>query len=322
MSRPTEFSFTRYLAAKKSVDDRSLNFHVFNTLKRSLNTFTDPRPLRVLEIGCGLGAMLERLLDRGLLGRNAAYTGIDLQPENIAAARERLGSYAARRGYPLTAAAGVLHLQPAPEAKVSVVLEAIDLYDFLRREQGGQTWDLLVAHAFLDLVDLPTTLPPLLSLLQKGGFCYFTLNFDGATIFLPTLDPEFDRQIEELYHQTMDRRVIQGRPSGHSRTGRQLFRQLPAAGAQILAAGGSDWVVHPGPEGYPGDEAYFLHFIIHTLNSALQGHPQLPGNRFRDWISERHQQIEQGELIYLARQLDFLGYINVEKGKRSKGEEE
>ena len=80
MPRPGEYSFTLYLAAKKSVDDRSLNFHVFNSLKRSLDTFTNPRPLRVLEVGCGLGTMVERLLDWGLLGRPGVYTGIDLQP--------------------------------------------------------------------------------------------------------------------------------------------------------------------------------------------------------------------------------------------------
>jgi SAM-dependent methyltransferase len=308
MPRPEELSYTRYLAAKKGLDDRSLNRHVFGSLSHSLAALPGPGPLRVLEVGCGIGTMVERLLDWGLL-QHAVYTGIDLLPENITAARERLSNYAVQRGYPLTAEGSVLHLQPSPEERVSVALEAIDLHDFLRREQGGQAWDLLLAHAFLDLVDLPTTLPPLLSLLEKGGFCYFTLNFDGATIFLPPLDPEFDRQVEDFYHQTMDQRLIHGRPSGHSRTGRQLFQELPAAGVQILAAGGSDWVVHPGPEGYPADEPYFLHFIIETVAAAIQSHPQLAGNGFKDWVNERHRQIDGGELIYLARQLDFLGSV-------------
>lgn len=312
MSKPGEFSFIRYLAAKKSLDDRSLNRHVFSTLSRSLSAFSGPEPLRVLEVGCGLGTMVERLLDWGPLRRLAAYTAIDLQPENITAARERLKAYATREGYSLTADAGIFHLQFGPGQSLSLTLEAIDLYDFLQREQGRETWDLLIAHAFLDLVDLPATLPPLLSLLRPGGYCYFTLNFDGATVFLPPIDPEFDRRIEELYHQTMDQRLINGRPSGHSRTGRRLFQQLPAAGAQILAAGSSDWVVHPGPAGYLGDEASFLHFIINTVANALQGHPQLPEDRFREWVEERRLQIERAELIYLARQLDFLGYI---KGK-------
>ena len=309
MPRPAVYSFTRYLAAKKSLDDRSLNRQVFDALLQSLDAISGPEPLRVLEVGCGLGTMVERLLDWGLLGRPGVYTGIDLQPGNIAGARERLRAYAAQRGYRFSEEAGMLQLQPRTGQSLSLTLEAIDLYDFLRREQGRQTWDLLLAHAVLDLVDLPVTLPPLLSLLRPGGYCYFTLNFDGATIFLPPIDPEFEGQIEEWYHQTMDQRLIHGRPSGHSRTGRRLFQELPAAGAQILAAGSSDWVVHPGPAGYPGDEAYFLHFIIQTLATALQKHPQLPENRFRDWVEERHRQIERGELIYLALQLDFLGIV-------------
>ncbi len=309
MSRPTEFSFTRYLAAKKGLDDRALNRYVCNTLSRSLAAFPGSPPLRVLEVGCGIGTMVERLLDWGLLRRDAVYTAIDLKPENIAAARERLGVYAAGRGYRVSEEAGIFCLQPRPGQCFYLVLEAIDLDDFIRRERGRQAWDLLIAHAFLDLVDLPATLPSLLSLLATGGLCYFTLNFDGATVFLPASDGELDRRIEELYHQTMDQRRINGRPSGHSQTGRRLFQELPAAGARVLAAGSSDWIVHPGPDGYPADEAYFLHFIIHTLAAALHGHPGLPPNRFRDWVEERHRQIEHGELIYLARQLDFLGIL-------------
>ncbi|MBI4644551.1 MAG: class I SAM-dependent methyltransferase [Deltaproteobacteria bacterium] len=310
MSRPEEFSFTRYLAAKRGLDDRSLNRHVFNSLSQSLSAFSAPGPLQVLEVGCGLGAMVERLLDWGLLRRGAVYKAIDLQPENIAAARERLRAYAASRGYRVSEEEGVLCLKLRQGQRLFVVLEAIDLYDFIRREQGRQTWDLLIAHAFLDLVDLSATLPPLLSLLGERGLCYFTLNFDGATIFLPYLDVEFDRQIEELYHQTMDQRQWQAWPSARSQTGRRLFHMLPAAGAQVLAAGSSDWVVHPGPGGYPADEAYFLHFIIHTVASALQDHPHLPEDRFREWVDQRHRQIEKGQLLYIARQLDFLGYIN------------
>ena len=309
MLKPAEFSFSRYLAAKKGLDDRSLNRHVFGTLSRSLSQLPQKEPWQILEVGCGIGTMVERLLDWGVLRQDAVYTAIDLQPENIAGARERLGRYAASRGYGVTAEAAGLSFWPQPGQRLRVILEAMDLDDFLRREQGRRAWDLIIAHAFLDLVDLPATLPPLLSLLAKGGLCYFTLNFDGATIFLPAMDEGFDRRVEELYHRTMDRRLFKGRPAGHSRTGRRLFQALPAAGAQVLAAGSSDWIVHPGPEGYAGDEAYFLHFIIHTVAAALQGHPQLEENRFRDWVEERHRQIARGELIYLARQLDFLGLV-------------
>jgi SAM-dependent methyltransferase len=312
LTRPPPYSFTRYLAAKKALDDRSLNRHVWDCLRRTVQARREPAPLRVLEVGCGVGTMIERLLAWGLL-TEAVYTAIDAEPETLAAARERLRGLGTAPG-PAATTTGPLLVQ-TQAARVLVELEAIDLFDFRAREGGHASWDLLIAHAFLDLVDLPTALPQMLSLLRraggedKGGLFYFTLNFDGATILEPTLDPDLDRQIENLYHATMDRRLARGRPAGDSRTGRRLFGHLQSAGAKILAAGSSDWVVFPGEAGYPEQEAYVLHFIIETIRGALQDHPRLDPGAFKDWIETRHRQIEAAQLIYLAHQLDFFGYI-------------
>jgi hypothetical protein len=78
---------------------------------------------------------------------------------------------------------------------------------------------------------------------------------------------------------------------------------------EILDVGSSDWVIFAGPHGYPSDEAYFLHFIIHTIGTALQGHPKLDPVRLRYWVAQRHAQIEAGSLVYIAHQLDFLGRV-------------
>jgi SAM-dependent methyltransferase len=312
MSGPAAPDFIRYLAAKKGLDDRSLNRQVWDQLVRALSDRPDSAPLRVLEVGCGIGTMVERLLDRGLLTR-AAYTGIDVETGCIRAAAQRLHGYAAERQVPLTVdAGGAMHFS-TPAQDVRITLEAADLFDFLDREPGKAAWDLLVAHAVLDLIDLPNALPPLLSRLAPGGLFYFSLNFDGATILEPPIDPDLDALIEALYHRTMDTRRDRGRPSGSSRTGRRLFGRLQEAGARLIAAGSSDWVVFPGPDGYPGDEAYFLHFIIDTIGQALHGHPELAGSRFQAWIAQRQRQIEARELIYIAHQLDFLGYSKAGK---------
>jgi SAM-dependent methyltransferase len=312
MSGPAAPDFIRYLAAKKGLDDRSLNRQVWDHLARALRDRSDSAPLRVLEVGCGIGTMVERLLDRGLLTR-AAYTGIDVEAELIRAAAQRLQGYAAARQVPLTADSGGAMLFATPGQDVRITFEAADLFEFLDRKPGKSAWDLLVAHAVLDLIDLATTLPRLLSRLSPGGLFYFSLNFDGATILEPPIDPDLDALIQTLYHRTMDTRLARGRPSGSSRTGRRLFGGLKEAGARLIAAGSSDWVVFPGPDGYPGDEAYFLHFIIDTIGQALHDNPELAGSRFPAWIDQRHRQIEAQELIYIAHQLDFLGYIE-EKG--------
>jgi len=308
VSGPPAPDFIRYLAAKKGLDDRSLNRRVWDHLARALRDRQDSAPLRVLEVGCGIGTMVERLLDQGLLTR-AAYTGIDVEARCIRAAAQRLHGYAAAHHAPLTTDAAGAMLFTTPAQEVRVTLEASDLFDFLDREPGKSAWDLLVAHAVLDLIDLAAALPLLLSRLAPGGLFYFSLNFDGATIFEPPIDPDLDALIEALYHRTMDTRRDRGRPSGSSRTGRRLFGRLKDAGARLIAAGSSDWVVFPGPDGYPEDEAYFLHFIIDTIDQALCGHPELARSRFKAWIDQRHRQIDAQELVYIAHQLDFLGYI-------------
>lgn len=305
MSVPAEFSFIRYLAAKKSVDDRALNRHVLESLVAALPATTSASPLRVLEVGAGIGTMPERLLDWEVL-TDGRYTAIDADPVLIEEAQRRLVSWAAEKSFRVDKEQGWMSFQ-REEQRVFVDLEAIDVFDFVNREEGRRSWDLLIAHAFMDLMDAPTALPRLLSLLRPGGLFYFTIVFDGATVLQPPIDAALDTQIEALYHQTMDQRITDGKPSGDSRTGRHLFDHLRAVGAELIDAGASDWVVFAGPAGYPADEAYFLHFIIHTIHVALKGHADLDAARFSDWIARRHRQVEDGSLVYIAHQLDFLG---------------
>ena len=310
---PNEYSFTRYLAAKKSVDDRALNAHVWHALADEVSALQHtcaPVPLCVLEVGAGIGTMIERLLERNLLAR-ADYHAVDEQTENMKAASARLRAWTAARNFTLTEGPGdILQVTgPAGQPAISIMLETGDALELASRSESAARYDLLIAHAFLDLVHLPRALPRLLRTLRPGGLLYATINFDGVTAFEPAIDPPLDAVIERLYHQTMDGRLIRGQPSGDSHSGRHLLAQLAASGAEILAAGASDWVVHARRGRYPQDEAYFLHFITRTVAGALQDHPELDGPAFEAWIAARHAQIERGELIYIAHQLDVLARL-------------
>ena len=301
------YSFTRYLSAKKSVDDRALNRGVWEALAAALPPSTPQAPLRVLEIGAGIGTMVERMLDWGLLAY-ADYTGLDAQPDNIAHASERLPHWAKENGYQVESRKNGALVLVSDSARLQAHFKAVDLFDFIS-ERDETRWDLLVANAFLDLVDIPRALPHILSLCRPGGLFYFSINFDGGSIFEPVIDSDLDAQIERLYHQDMDARQVDGRSSGDSRAGRHLFAHLRAGNAQVLAAGASDWVVFPHPEGYPHDEGYFLHHIIETIHRALRAHPGLDSERFERWVAGRHAQIERSELVYIAHQLDYAGRV-------------
>jgi hypothetical protein len=103
----------------------------------------------------------------------------------------------------------------------------------------------------------------------------------------------------------MDKRAT----GGDSRAGRHLFGHLQKAGAEVLAAGASDWVVHSVNGKYPANETYFLYFILHFFEESLAGHAELNGVAFASWLKERRAQIERGELVYIAHQVDFLAKV-------------
>ncbi len=290
------FDFTRYLASKRTVDDRALNRRVWQTLADAVAGALPPdRPLRVLEVGAGIGTMVERVVEWELFSDSSyevAYTAIDSEEENIEAARRRLA-----------------HLISSKEAGLQVRLQKADLYAFAARRENRQRFDLIIAHALLDLLHLPTALPILLQMARAAGLFYFSINFDGATLFLPEVDPALDSRIEALYHRSMDTRITDGQPSGDSRTGRRLFHALRACGAEVLAAGSSDWVVHAVDGTYPHDEAYFLSCILHFVESTLRGHPELDAGEFGEWLAMRRRQVARGELMYVAHQLDYCGRV-------------
>ena len=318
MSIPITYSLMRYLAAKKSVDDRALNWQVWQRLVAALPRATTEQPLHILEVGAGIGSMVERLLAGDLL-THASYTAIDQAPTLLAEACRRLRQWARERGFQVDEnRQGQLHVRRA-EQHITIETEAIDVAHFVAREHGHRAWDLLIGQAFLDLIDMPTTLPGLCSLVRPGGLMYFPTTFDGDTGMQPESDAEFDRAIEACYHQAIDQRVLDGEPSGDSRAGRRLFAHLRTAAVDVLAAGGSDWVVFAGANGYPADEAYFLHDIIHTIDLALTGHPHLDAERLGAWVAQRHAQIEQGVLVYIAHQLDVLGRMTAPMGGNETG---
>ena len=98
MTTQSEFSYPRYLAAKQSVDDRALNRQVFAALAQALAPHQASGSLAFLEVGCGIGTMVERLWDWEILV-NADYTGVDLLPANIAAAQTRPAGFRSGTGF-------------------------------------------------------------------------------------------------------------------------------------------------------------------------------------------------------------------------------
>ena len=287
-----------YLAAKKGVDDQSLNHHVWQTLCRTLPHSTGKEPAAVFEIGAGIGTMFARVVDRGLLRGPAAYVASDSDPEQLAAAETYLSEWSSRRNHAFSWTGKQQAQLGTAEAGISLMLAAGRAEELAERPDLSNTFHLLIAHAVLDLLDFPDMLPRLFSLLKENGLAYLTCNFDGETVFLPECGD--DAEIISRYHASMEKRL-----SGSSRTGRRLLAFVQRPGIELLAAGSSDWVIHPKQRAYSGDERFFLHAIIETVAGEL-GREEPPFRNLAKWASRRHQQVETGELSFLARHLDLL----------------
>ncbi|MGZ4851242.1 MAG: hypothetical protein ACXV2C_07680 [Candidatus Bathyarchaeia archaeon] len=260
--------------------------------------------MRILEVGSGIGTMIERLLNSGLL-ENAIYTAIEARKENKIHASERLQTWASSHDHRFVEVSPDDWELLGTNRRIEMLFKNEDFFDFASRERDK--WDLIIANAFLDLVNNPVALYLMGKLLEKGSIFYFTINFDGMTILEPVIDKEIDELILKQYHRTMDERLVNGMCSGDSLAGRHLFTYLKEVGMQILNSGASDWVIFAKQNGYTQDEAYFLHFMLHNIQEALENNAELDAGLLNDWISKRHDQVENNELIYIAHQIDFVG---------------
>ena len=267
-------SFAKYLDSKRSVDDRALNKQVWNAMSEQIRNVKS-----IIEIGGGSGTMYQRLLDANLI-KDQEYVLIDQVEELVNIANHSFRDYN---------------------------FKAIqsDLFKFI--DTNKQEFDLIIAHAVLDLFDLSVSLPTILSLLKPNGYFYFTLNFDGESIFEPILNEDLDYIILKAYHQSMDDRIINGKISGDSKSGRHLFKLLTANNAKPSAIGASDWVVFSQEKQYPHKEAFFLKFILETIFNELKNHPDIAVLDLKNWYEQRLQQVDDGSLLYIAHQLDYFG---------------
>lgn len=307
MEAPFDFDYARYLSAKRTVDRRALDRRVWGAftdrVKRSAERST--HPVRILEVGGGVGATIPRLIS-ACPGTSLDYTMVELEQGNVQAARKTLETWARDHGVTLSESGGTTLRLSYDDATVDVELIQADMFDYLDRDISSY-YTAVIGQAIFDIVDLPYAVDLLVRHLEPGGMCYAPIHFDGLTAFEPSVNSDdatndLDEKIVDLYHASMQRQDMDG-----SRSGRDLLTAFRSNGVPVVAAGGSDWIVLGDPEeGYPADEAYFLKCILHFVESELSGHDGIADDDLSQWLSTRRRQIEDGELIFVSHHLDIL----------------
>lgn len=309
-----EKAFIEYLQVKKAIDDRSLNRLVWETLIHSMPAATEEQPWQVVEIGAGIGTMIQRLMEWDFL-HYARYTALDASPLLLKEASQRLTDWARQKGFRVTTRDQSLAIR-GYRREVEINFLAQELSKWLGDYDLRESTDLIIAHAFLDLINLMDTLPPLMRCLKPDGLFYFTINFDGLTVFEPPIDEKLDEQIIALYHRSMEERKVGEKPSAGALSGRRLIRLVEQAGGTFLRIGASDWVVHPIEGVYPPGEARFLRLLLQMIGEELEGREEIGVEPLRDWLDQRNEQIEKGQLSLVIHQLDFVGRRKREVSRR------
>ena len=299
------FNYISYLSAKKSIDDRSLNTYVLEKLKTKLRRLQSNKTISILEMGAGTGTMIVRLLEMNLL-KSVHYNAIDIHEENKKIAISSLVKFARVNKYEILSASDQSLTLKKDNNQVQLNFVSMDVVHYLNSHINEATYDLVLAHAFMDLIDVPYVMQLLKPLTQRECLYYFSVNYDGLTTFLPTITQPPDDIILTLYHDSMNRRSTEGEAGVGYWSGINLLRYMIQSGYHLIASGSSDWIVAPRKNGYTNDESYFLEFILHTIHNALISSNQIEKHDLDMWIDKRNHQIKKRELIYLAHQLDCL----------------
>lgn len=296
MTAGNEISYQSYLDSKYLIDEESLNARVRGRFLRAVSAHTS---CRILDVGTGTGAAIRRLISDGGLPPNATIIGIDVNTESLRIASAALGDRA-RFVY-----GSILDTELQKH-----LLSLVD-----NSPSRGSGFDVVTAHAFMDLVPIDLAISSIRNILVPDGIAYFSLNYDGRTTLVPeSSDPGTETAILDEYDRSMDERLLDGMPTGGSRTGTRLFARLEEFGFRIDAMGPSDWCVFCDArqtDTSSGHESVFLAAILQMIyqemrTRAASGRQVVAARKLDGWYAERMAALRAGHLGLLTHQSDIL----------------
>lgn len=294
-------SYVNYLEAKQSVDDRSINQNVWTTFVQKVNKGYRSKSFHLLEIGAGTGHTFFKILD-ALELHQYKYSIVEIESDHVSTLVGKLSAWGEIHGGKVEPRGEGQYMVQLPGKEIEVQIIEQDIESFLGAHIQEKSYDAIVGQAIIDLLDIDKIFPLMARVVKRGGLYYFPISFDGMTSFVPVYNIDVDRKVEKIYHDSMLRG---GRD--RSQTGRQILVYLLNNGFQVDAVGSSDWIIYPDRHGnYEGREGYFLRHILDLVAKELALSSQIEERTAHQWYSHRLLQLERGELIYIAHQLDIL----------------
>ena len=309
-----QVSLQEYLEAKISVDARSINRDVEEACGSRLRNL---ERVDVLDVGCGTGAGLMRLVERVPNTKLIDYTGLDQNPRNMQlandATRQRLSEAGFRQVGGDSTADGIdASTVRVADSKLEIQFRFVTGDIFAPIEQISRQYDLVLAHTLLDLLPLSVAVDALGSRVGRGGMLYCAFNYDGVTSLFPQPRRKDELKLESLllanYHRSMNDRRVNGIAPGGSRTGSSVYEAFQTS-FDVVAYGPSDWSVFSFDPGYGADQRLFLNAIVGMIAAEGTRNQGIDSKRLSDWFDFRIDQISNDKFGLIVHQTDILGTL-------------
>jgi hypothetical protein len=179
--------------------------------------------------------------------------------------------------------------------------------DEVKDHRPDRLYNVITAHAFLDLAPLPQALQRFAAWLQPGGYLYASLNYDGYTALAPVFeDAAFEARLLGHYNHTMEQRRVDGLATGGAYCGRRLHGLLPEYGFDILVHGSSDWNITPVLGEYRDGDSVCLKALLEMIHGEGQRSGLFSQELLDRWHADRLCLLQQRRLELTIRQLDLL----------------
>ncbi len=296
-----QIKFADYLAAKYALDSRSLNPHVYQCLVSELNAKTT---LRWLDLGTGSAAMLRRLINATAIESINAI-GIDNNKALLDLGELTTERWLADQGYSIKTQDGAL-LAQSDNKLLQLRFGCRSALDAIP-ESHRKIFDLVTAHAFMDVVPLGQVTDSIANYLSPDGLFYGTLNYDGETTLIPVYsDESFENKILANYDQSMENRSLNGVKTGGAKSGRRLLSMLQNKGFEIIAYGSSDWNITPVRGRYRDSDQTCLAALLEMIKKEATGDLGIDSEQLNAWYANRISRVERQQLGIIIHQLDIL----------------
>jgi hypothetical protein len=293
--------FAEFLEAKFALDERSLNREVRKAFLNALRTLPH---IQCLDVGAGTCATFRRLLHSGLTNP-LSLTALDCDRGLLDVARRNAKAWLRTLGLEPRVEDGAI--QTRGERLAAMRVAAGELKD----HRPDRIYNVITAHAFLDLAPLPQVLRQFAAWLQPGGYLYATINYDGDTALMPAYeDAAFEARLLRHYNDTMELRRVDGQATGGAYCGRRLHALLPEYRFDILAHGRSDWNIAPVLGEYPDGDSVCLMALLEMICGEGQRSGLLCQVELDRWHERRLRLLQQRGLGMNLRQVDVVARYN------------